>query len=331
MDSKRGILVIRLKSMGDVIFTLPAIHALRYSFPNSPLTFLVSKEYAALLEGFPQVAAKIELDRQRFRGLHPVRVLREALWLTRQMRRQRLTLAIDLQGYGETALLIWASGAASPWGTVYSVGRRWAYTSAVARNPSAHPAEDCLNLLRQNGVDTGPVRNEFTLPKAHADAAKEFFVNHGLRAERPTLFVQALTSAPHKNWPLSHYLEVAEHCKRQGWQVLFGGGPTDGQVLEPARGAGHAVATGVPLLVSAGLANLSTLVLGGDTGLVHLSVALGKQVIMILRSCQPGTTYPFQHRNWTVCARKEGRIDSIDAGLVKDRIDQVWKELRDKP
>jgi ADP-heptose:LPS heptosyltransferase len=187
-----------------------------------------------------------------------------------------------------------------------------------------------LNLLRQNGVDTGPVRNDFILHRASLDAATEFFTSHDLRPDRPTLFIQPVTSASHKNWPLACYLEVAQHYKQAGWQLLFGGGPEDRPTLQPAHQAGYPVAAGVPLLVSAGLAQLSTIVLGGDTGLLHLSVALGKRVVMLMRSRQPGNTHPFQHRDWTIGASKEGLMNSIDVALVQQRIDQAWKDLKDK-
>jgi ADP-heptose:LPS heptosyltransferase len=70
--------------------------------------------------------------------------------------------------------------------------------------------------------------------------------------------------------------------------------------LEPARAAGFAVAAGTPLLVSAGLMQLSALVLGGDTGLLHLAVALGRPVVMLMRVNDPGSSHPFQHRDWTL-------------------------------
>ena len=58
-----NILLIRLKAIGDVIFTLPAVSALREHFPAAKITFLTSKENATLLRGFPQVSEVIALDR----------------------------------------------------------------------------------------------------------------------------------------------------------------------------------------------------------------------------------------------------------------------------
>src|SRR5262249_18666228 len=79
---------------------------------------------------------------------------------------------------------------------------------------------------------------------------------------------------------------------------------------------GWPLAAGSSLLVSAGLTKLSTLILGGDTGLLHLAVAMGKRVVMLMRSILPGSTHPFQHKNWAIGPTAEGLIDSISTETV---------------
>jgi ADP-heptose:LPS heptosyltransferase len=327
MDKPRSVLIIRLKSMGDIVFTLPAVHAVRESLPDARISFLVSKEYAPLLNGFPEVASVIELNRERFRGLHPIKMVQETASVLRRIKSQRPDLTIDLQGYGETALLTRASGAAQRWGTVYRPGRSWAYTQSVPRHADVHPAEDYLLLLRGHHLAGMTVRNRFNLPKQFSSLAGEFLSDHGLRADRPTLFVQPFTSAAEKNWPLDRYLEVAKRWKDRKWQVLFGGGPTDRAALEPVRQAGYPVAAGVPLLVSAGLAQASALVLGADTGLVHLAVAMGKRVVMIMRSPFSGSTHPFQHQDWAICPANKDSLASIRSQAVDQCCVQACAEL----
>lgn len=313
--------------MGDVLFTLPAVHALRARFPDAQISFLVSKEYAPLLAGFRDVNSTIELDRTRFRGLHPRILIAEAFWLLRRMRRERLRLAIDFQGYGETALLTWACGAPQRWGTVYRPGRKWAYTRAVPRDPMVHPADDYLALLRENGFRNSPIRNQFVLPEGVLAEAGEFFSVRGLKTDHRTLFIQPFTSAAQKNWPLDRYLDVAQHWRQRGLQILFGGGPSDRGPLEPVQQAGFPISAGVPLLVSAGLTHLSTLILGGDTGLLHLAVALGKRVVMLMRSTLPGSTHPFQHKDWAVGPQAEGLITTITTEMVNQHCARAITEL----
>ena len=58
-DTHGNILLIRLKSIGDILFTLPAVHAVRENFPRSKITFMVSKEHALLLQGFMKPASRL--------------------------------------------------------------------------------------------------------------------------------------------------------------------------------------------------------------------------------------------------------------------------------
>jgi ADP-heptose:LPS heptosyltransferase len=113
------------------------------------------------------------------------------------------------------------------------------------------------------------VRNEFRTPATARRAAEQFLHQHELQPAQPLLFIQPFTSTPLKNWPLANYLAVAHTVRTQGGQVLFGGGPRDEALLEPARQQGFAVAAGQPLLTMAGLMQHAALVLGSDTGLLH--------------------------------------------------------------
>ena len=68
METRQHILLIRLKSIGDVVLTLPAVNAMRDNFPSAKITFLTSKENAPLLRGFSEVNEVISLDRAALRS-----------------------------------------------------------------------------------------------------------------------------------------------------------------------------------------------------------------------------------------------------------------------
>jgi len=295
-----NILLIRLKSIGDIVFTLPAVHVVRENFPNARITFLVSKEYTPLMEGFREVNQVISLDRALFRRGNPKATVLETVSLLRRLRREKFSLALDFQGYGETALLTWWTGARRRWSSVYQPARGWAYTQSVRRDPHLHPVDWHLSLLQQCGLRTEPFRNEFILPAAALDEARRLFVAQGLDPARTVLFIQPFTSAPKKDWPLENYLALARHWQERGVQVLFSGGPAEHAALEPVRQAGFPVFSGASLLVAGGLIQLSTLIVGGDTGLLHLAVALGKRVLMLIKRGGPGATIPYQHADWIV-------------------------------
>jgi ADP-heptose:LPS heptosyltransferase len=327
MDANSNILLIRLKSIGDILFLLPAIHMIRGNFPGAKITVLTSRENAPLLAGFREVEEIITLDRTRFRSGNPGAILSEALSLFRRLRGGKFSLVVDFQGYGETAWLARLSGAPQRWGSVYGPGRRWAYTCGVTRNDNLHLADWNLSLLQQCGLRPVEIRNEFVLPEDALDGAQQFFAAHNLNTAKPTLFIQPFTSSPKKNWPLENYILIAGHWRARGVQVLFGGGPSERTRLEPVRAAGFSVAAGTPLLVSAGLMQLSTLVIGGVTGLLHLAVAMRKRVLMLVGypAHEPGL--PYQHHDWAVAPLTGGSIAEIQTDAVIEAGERAFAEL----
>ena len=316
MENPARILVIRLTAIGDVVLTLPAVSVLRQNFPAAKITFLTTKENAALLQGFRDVDETITLDRAAFRSRNPWRIAKEFFHLLRHLRAGKFSLAVDLQGNGESAWLTRLTGAPRRWGVVHKPGRRHAFTQSVDRRRGIHAAEMHLGLLQHCGLKTDSVRNEFFLPADSLDAARNFFVAHKLVPEKPTLFLQPFTSSAAKNWPLENYLALARHWQARGWQIVFGGGPADAAALEPARALGFVVSAGVPLLVTGGLMQLSTLIVGGDTGALHLAVAQGKRVVMLMNTNRPGRPHPFRRAEWTLAPVIERKIANVGVGAV---------------
>ncbi len=312
----KNILLIRLKSIGDVVFILPAIHMIRENFPEAKITLLTSMENAPLTQGFREVDETITLDRANFKSGNPKRILTEAFSLLRRLRGGKFSLAVDFQGYGETAWLARLSGAPRRWGSVYGSGRRWAFTYGAKLDNHIHFADQHLSLLQECGLRPGEIRNEFVLPESALAEARCFFLTSGLNPDKPTLFIQPFTSSPQKNWPLDRFLAVARHWQANGLQVFFGGSPAESAALEPVRQAGFPVSAGVPLLVTGGLAKLSTLTLGGDTGILHLAVAMGKRVVMIMQSNAPGRPHPFQHADWAIAPPNDRVISNVQTDTV---------------
>jgi len=316
MDHRQNILLVRLKSMGDVLFTLPAVHAVRENFPEARLHFLVSRQNAPLLRGFSEIDEVIVLDQAVFLSKNFKAICRGAVDLLRRLRQPRFARVIDFQGFGETELLAWWTGAPERWGSVYRRHRGWLYSRGAWRNDGMHLADWNLSLLRQCGLPIGPIENKFVLPADALDEARKVFAACQLNWTEPTLFIQPFTSSPHKNWPLEDYLALAAHWRSRGIQILFGGGPSERPALEPARAAGFAVAAGSPLLVSAGLAKLSTLIVGGDTGLLHLAVAMGRRVVMLMGARAWRLTHPLHHPDWAVTTHASDYVSEIKADAV---------------
>ena len=100
------ILVVRLRLIGDVVFTTPLVRALRLRYPDAHLTYLVESAAAPVLETNSHMSELLVIPHTR--GLARVR---DDLRLARRLRRARFDLVIDCHGGPRSAWLTWATGA----------------------------------------------------------------------------------------------------------------------------------------------------------------------------------------------------------------------------
>jgi ADP-heptose:LPS heptosyltransferase len=247
--------------------------------------------------------------------------------LVHQLRRARYQLIVDFQGYGETALLAWIARAPRRWGGVQKKARRHCYTHLCPLSPSAHPIDGHLQLLHSGGLDLWEVRNEWVLADHSLDEARRFLVDSGWTPGKPLVFIQPFTSSAQKNWPLASCMVLARRFRQQGAHIVLGGGPADRSLLLSSLGAEFPISAGLDLLTHAALTQLSTLVIGGDTGLLHLAVALQKRVVMIMGYNHPGSTIPYLHADWTIIPQPGGHLADISVAQVAAAVNQALTEL----
>src|SRR5215211_1605702 len=151
------ILLIRLRQIGDVVFTTPAVHALRRRFPDAHLSYVVEPAGAPIVVNNPHLNEVIVAPRAS-----GVLGLLGDLALARRLRTERYDVAIDFHGGPRASLLTWLSGAPERLG--YDVaGRGWMYTRRIARPRELRPrhsVENQWDLLAPLGVSP-PDRSAF--------------------------------------------------------------------------------------------------------------------------------------------------------------------------
>ncbi len=324
MPDSHNILFIKLKSIGDVVFTLPALRLVRENFPAARITYLTSAENEPIVAGFKEVNAVLTLDRKVFKRGNLPAMSATTLKLLREMHRGKFSLAIDFQCYAETAALAGLTRAPQRWG--FQQGNRWrrfAYTRALPRPENLHPVDANLELLAHFGLKRLPVKNEFQPAVQGREEAQRLLAENRLNPAKPILFIQPFTSSPNKNWPLAKHLAVATHWRAKGLQVCFGGGPAERGLLQPAIAAGFPVFAGAPLAPAIWLINSSSLVLGSDTGLLHLAVAMGKRVLMLMGPDYPGRCIPYGHPEWVLSGSPEISLVELPEEVVNQAIADV--------
>ncbi len=313
--SMENILFIRLKSIGDVFFTLPAVGALRENFPAAKITFLTSGKMPRCCAVFREVNEVIALDRAALRSGNPLQNGRGIFPAPAPVARREIFAGGGFSG-------LWRNRLA---GTAYrraaALGQRlWrrpqlglhARSDARGHDPSGG-VESC-NCWPAAAWTASAVKNEFVLPADALAAARQIFRRPTTGPGRPTLFIQPFTSSAHKNWPLENFLAVARHWRRRGVQVIFVGGPADrgragagprGKFLRGRRPAAAGLrrprATGRPHARRRHRPGPSGRGAGPACGDADAAPA-------------PGACVPFQHPDGPSAAETPGRIREISAG-----------------
>lgn len=283
------ILVVRLRLIGDVVFTTPVIRALRRRYPDAHITYLVEAAAAPVVSTNPDLSEVMVITRRRGVG----RVL-DDLHLAQRLRRARFDVALDLHGGPRSAWLTWASRAPRRIG--YDIdGRTWMYTHAVHRPRGLHPrhsVENQWDLLP--AVDAAfPAAPDSAADRVYmpVDRSAEASVHARLRAQGvpigdPTarlIVFHVSAGNPFRRWPESSFARVAAGLVRQStdrW-VLLTAGPSDHEavqrVLAAARAEAGDAATRIMDAGDVSLAELRALLdaaalyIGGDSGPMHIA------------------------------------------------------------
>jgi lipopolysaccharide heptosyltransferase I len=281
-------LVVRVGSLGDIVHALPAVAALRESFPQARIEWLVERQWRKLLDGNPDLNEVIALDRRSWSG---------ALACVRRLRVGRYTCALDFQGLYKSALLAFFSGAPERFGFdrryAREKGAPFLYTRQVVP-AGAHVIEHNLSLVEAAGARRTAIR--FPLPvSAEADA----FLDHELTARglRDFFVLSPGGGWGSKRWPAERFGELhRELARRTGWRGVVSFSPGEAPLAERVRAAAGAPE---PVLLTMNLTQLmaalrrAKVVVAGDTGPLHLASALGARVVGLYGPTDPARNGPY--------------------------------------
>jgi predicted lipopolysaccharide heptosyltransferase III len=303
-----NILLIRLRLVGDVVFTTPAIRALRRRFPDARLTYLVERAAAPVVVGNPHLNEVIVAGRAR-----GWRRVRDDLRLARALRARRFDLVIDFHGGPRSSWLGWVTGAPRRIG--YRVaGRSWMYTDRVNRPRELRPRHSVANqadLLAPLGIialdpAVDPVEMiEDSDARGRVDTA---LAHAGVTPETELIVIHVSAGNPFRRWPPTAFVTLAAALARRSAnrRIVFTSGPSEEaaarRIAQAARETlGPDAASRVVLTEELGLPELRVLIaraslyIGGDSGPLHLAAATATPIVGIYGPTLRERSEPWRH------------------------------------
>lgn len=289
-DGHPRVLLVKTSSLGDVIHNLPVASDLRHHFPNADIHWMVEEQYVPIVAMHPAVDRIIPIALRRWRKAPwSLANWREFLKARHALRRYRYNAIIETQGLLKSALF-----AKLAKGPVHGFGAK------TAREPLASRFYDAR-------YEFAP--EEHKIQRYRRVAARAFsyqvdnFIDYGIAPrvanpqliEGPYCVLLHSTARSAKLWKEAHWLQLIERLNDAGVGCILPWG-NDSELRRSdrlaVRGGRTLVAPKLSLDQLAALIADAQLVVGVDTGLMHLAAAFSRPVVGIFCDSDPTDAHP---------------------------------------
>ena len=344
MNAPSSICLLRTSAIGDVTHVVPLVRTLQQAWPQTALTWIVGKLERKLVGDLPGVEF-VTFDKAA--GWAGLRAVRAAL------QGQRFDALLQMQVAMRSNLLSLAVKA----------DRRIGYDRARAKDlhglvvneriparSGEHVLDAIGSFCEPLGLKQTRVRWDIPIPdEAHAWAAAQ------LPGDTPTLLVSPASSHVLRNWRPERYAAVMDHAAARGWRVVLIGGPSASEravadaVLAACRRTPFDLTGKDTLKKLMAMFVRAQLLLGPDSGPMHMANSVGMRVIGLHAASNPERSGPYSDRRWCVnrydeASRKylgrpateipwgskierPGVMDLVDVDAVIDRYEAAARDL----
>ena len=296
------ICIVMLSALGDAVHVLPVVNALKRTWPDTRITWLIQPVPFRLVRDHGAVDRFVVFHRRR--GLGAWRSFRDAARSLRDAARSgpgddRFDLLVALQVYAKAGLLAALTPATVKLGFDRARARdlNWLVTNdRIPPRPVQHVQDQYFEFVEYLGVDPEPV--EWNVPISGQDRAAQRAFFDGL--DRPAAAVVVGTSKPEKNWTPDGYARVMDALERDfGMRPVIVGGPSsvEREMADAilSRTSARVVDTlGDDLRRLVWTLDGASLVISPDTGPLHLARALDTPVVGLYGYTNPKRYGPYR-------------------------------------
>jgi len=303
----KKILIIEPNWLGDILFTTPAIRAIRAHNPDAFSACMVHPRCVEMLEDNPNIDKLILFDeRSSHRG-----ILEKILFIL-SLRKFKFDIVISFHRSMSRVLIAYLSGIPRRAG-YYTRKRAWLLTDSVEPpiTPS-HKVEYFLDIARALGIDSDNKDYQFNIPESSIKSANTILEQAGIGAYDEFFVVNPGGNWNAKRWPVRRYAKLCEELNAiYGKRILLSGASKDKELSEEIIRL-----TGGPVTNICGKTTLKELavimrrakaVMANDSGPMHIAISQKAPTIALFGPTSQLVTGPYGDgkyivlQKWTDC------------------------------
>jgi heptosyltransferase-1 len=310
--SEPRFLVLRLGSLGDIVHTFPAVAALRETFPAAEIIWMTHQRWKLLVESSNLASEVRTIETRALASLRKaVEGVRQSAW----------DASVDYQGLWKSAALPFFGG----------VKRRIGFSSHTIRefgvpvlySERVKPAT--IHIANQNGElsQRAGAKKRVAPVSLRVSPEDEAQVRSLLQREGIDRYVVLSPGGGWraKCWPAERFGVLCDKIHHHlGLRCVVNYGPGEDDLANAVRAvSGDAT----PLLYNAELGPLmallrsATCIVGGDTGPLHLAIALGTPAVALFGPTDPARNGPYRNPCHSgVDSNATGDTDPCDGDIV---------------
>ena len=283
----KRILIVRISALGDIVFCTSLLEGLRRTYPTAHIAWLVEPNFGGILEGDPRINEIIRLPSGAMKSLSGLRAARAML-----RQEPKFDWVIDAQGLLKSRFLARCVKASRYFGFESKEPGAFLMNRLFAKggDPAQISSEYRYLAAELTGPDPGPPR---LMPsRMSRERAQKILENTSLDAGFIALC--PFTTRPQKHWREEHWGTLAHKLMDLGiGRCVLLGGPQDREAAKRImagmpRGSVDLVGA-TPLPDIAAVIDSARLIIGVDTGLTHIGIAVRRPVIALFGSTRPYT------------------------------------------
>lgn len=289
------LLIVRTSAIGDVVFASPFAAAVKRTYPQVYLAWLVEPGIDELLAADPCIDELILWPKGEWKRLWVEKRLGELMRrvgeFRQRLRTKHFDTAIDMQSLLKSGLLTWLSGAPRRIGLGSREGSQWLMTEVMPKGGIPQRiSSEYLYLAERLGLDTGEFLPRLCIAETTETRVQTLMAEQGLTHRRFAIFAP-FTTRPQKHWFEDAWQTLARRVRDElNLTPVILGGPADREAAERIAAATPGVTqlAGITRLPeAAALIRHAGLLVGVDTGLTHMGTAFNTPVVALFGSTRP--------------------------------------------